>query len=197
MNYTEGVWYVTCKWRLVVVISSLLALLPITHWSHSTVPWPGVMLLPCIRHTVSSVQVQCPHCVWCPGAAITGLHIGNISRWSQTRSGIPGTRHCGYIIWKGWTGPTAEIFMEYPEIPTQSYIDLVGVVAVANCLKVNQEQQSPIKRTTLHGASCHCLFWADIEVPSHCSSFPCRVPVRHPAARLERVGHHTTNIQGE
>ena len=24
-------------------------------------------------------SVQCPHCVWCPGAAITGLHIGNIS----------------------------------------------------------------------------------------------------------------------
>ena len=142
-------------------------------------------------------SVQCPHCVWCPGAAITGLHIGNISRWSQTSSGIPGTRHCGYIIWKGWTGPTAEIFIEYLEIPTQSYIDLVGVVAVANCLKVNQEQQSPIKRTTLHGASCHCLFWADIEVPAHCFSFPCRVPVRHPAARLERVGHHTTNIQGE
>ena len=115
-------------------------------------------------HPSHSVQcpvssVQCPHCVWCPGAAITGLHIGNISRWSLTRSGIPGTRHCGYIIWKGWTRPTAEIFMEYPEkIPTQSYIDLVGVVAVGNCLKVNQEQQSPIKRTTLHGASCHCLF---------------------------------------
>ena len=107
-----------------------------------------------------SHSVQCPVSTLClvSRCRYHWSPHGNISRWSQTRSGIPGTRHCGYIIWKGWTGPTAEIFMEYPEIPTQSYIDLVGVVAVANCLKVNQEQQSPIKRTTLHGASCHCLF---------------------------------------
>ena len=23
-------------------------------------------------------SVQCPHCVWCPGAAITGLHMGTL-----------------------------------------------------------------------------------------------------------------------
>ena len=93
-------------------------------------------------HTVSGVQwlvsTLCPvsRCRyhWSPH--------GNISRWSHTRSGIPGTRHCGYIIWKGWTGPTAEIFMEYPEIPTQSYIDLVGVVAVANCFNRSNNLQS-------------------------------------------------------